>query len=123
MSTLIKGVIREGDVIWVCGFSMAVGKEMPFKIEARSILEGHHLAWEKRLKQVELECDNALLASIFVGSNWKIRVRHVPIAHNEVAYHMTKCVNSCFMSLTVFDEPPVSIQELLLADCNSSSRV
>ncbi|MBA0807031.1 hypothetical protein Gohar_022862, partial [Gossypium harknessii] len=122
MSTLIRGVIRDGDVIWVCGFSMAVGKEMPFKIEARSVLEGHRLAWEKRLKQVELECDNALLASIFVGSYWKVRVRHVPIAHNKVADHMTKCVNSGFMSLIVFDEPPLSIQELLLADCNSSSR-
>ncbi|MBA0594323.1 hypothetical protein Gorai_011232, partial [Gossypium raimondii] len=35
---------------------------------------------------------------------------------------MAKCVNSGFMSLTVFHEPPLSIQELLLAECNSSSR-
>ncbi|MBA0658032.1 hypothetical protein Goklo_010275, partial [Gossypium klotzschianum] len=113
MSMLIKGVIRESDVIWVCGFSMEVGKEMPFKIEARSVLEGGAV----NSSMVEL-----CLLHCLLDSNWKVRVRHVPIVHNEVTDHMAKCVNSGFMSLTVFHEPPLSIQELLLADCNSSSQ-
>ncbi|MBA0712820.1 hypothetical protein Golax_011895, partial [Gossypium laxum] len=40
---------------------MALGRKMPFKIEAKAILEGLRLAWEKALRQIELECDNAFL--------------------------------------------------------------
>ncbi|MBA0675719.1 hypothetical protein Goari_017244, partial [Gossypium aridum] len=40
---------------------MAVDKETPFKFEARTVLEGLRLAWEKRSTQVKFECDNALL--------------------------------------------------------------
>ncbi|MBA0632510.1 hypothetical protein Godav_001236, partial [Gossypium davidsonii] len=46
---------------WLCGYSMMIGKDTIFRIEARSILEGLRIAWEKEFRQLDLECDNALL--------------------------------------------------------------
>ncbi|MBA0599950.1 hypothetical protein Gorai_006150 [Gossypium raimondii] len=44
------------------------GKVIIFKIEARAILEGLRLAWEKEIRQLKIECDNALLMERIVAS-------------------------------------------------------
>ncbi|MFQ6641389.1 hypothetical protein Gotur_016493, partial [Gossypium turneri] len=68
-----------------------------FHIEARAILEGLRIAWEKGYRQLEIDCDNALLVeSVLTGSaassnlvelrvinvylkkNWKTRICHIP---------------------------------------------
>ncbi|KAK5786016.1 hypothetical protein PVK06_040640 [Gossypium arboreum] len=78
--------------------------EKVFRIEARSMLEGLCLLWDKEYHEVELECDNALLVEIILARealdchfielkaihklirrNWRIRIRHIPRAHNAVA--------------------------------------
>ncbi|KAA3474677.1 AP-1 complex subunit gamma-2-like [Gossypium australe] len=88
MFVSIGRVIRDADATWVCGFTMAVGKETPFKFEARVVLDGLHLAWEKGLRQVELECDNALLVeSLLAGgvvnsSMAKLRLLHCLLGRN-----------------------------------------
>ncbi|MBA0815577.1 hypothetical protein Gohar_000340 [Gossypium harknessii] len=61
------GVIRDADARWLCWFSMAVSKETIFRIEARAILEGLPIAWEKGFRQVELECDNAFLVETLLA--------------------------------------------------------
>lgn len=54
--------------------------------------------------------------------NWKVRICHVSTrAHNEVTDNIVKYVNSDFMNLCVFDESSLSVQILLLTDCNSPS--
>ncbi|MBA0756696.1 hypothetical protein Gogos_019919, partial [Gossypium gossypioides] len=40
---------------------MAIGIKYISQIEARAILEGLRLVWDKSFRQVELESDNALL--------------------------------------------------------------
>ncbi|MBA0847280.1 hypothetical protein Goshw_015552, partial [Gossypium schwendimanii] len=36
-------------------------------VEARAMLEGLHLAWNKGFRKLELECDNALLVEIILA--------------------------------------------------------
>lgn len=45
---------------------MLLGKEKVFKVEARAILEGFHIAWAKGIRQLEVESDNALLIETIV---------------------------------------------------------
>lgn len=127
----IRRVIQDADTIWVCDFSMLMGKETLFKFEVRVVLEGLLLAWEKGLRQIELECSNALLMEFqLIGGAANslmakirllfCRVHYTVRAHNEVANHMVNLTNSGFMSLYVFDEPLLSIKKLLLAYCNNS---
>ncbi|XP_016673107.1 uncharacterized protein [Gossypium hirsutum] len=93
-------VFRDADANWICDFSMRMGKDNIFKVEGRAVLEGSHVAWGRGLRQVEVECDNALLVeSLLVGGyvnskmvklrlirgilnrEWKVRIRHVPRSH------------------------------------------
>ncbi|MBA0818742.1 hypothetical protein Gohar_019516, partial [Gossypium harknessii] len=83
--------------------------DIDFKIEVKFVLEDLRLAWERGFRQVELECDNALLVeTLLVGGatnsrmveleliygllyrRWKVRIRYVPSAQNEVVDHMAK---------------------------------
>lgn len=57
----IGGVFRYADANWLWWFLMLLGNDAIFKIEARAILEGLHLAWERRIRQLEIENDNPLL--------------------------------------------------------------
>ncbi|KAH1039618.1 hypothetical protein J1N35_041361 [Gossypium stocksii] len=62
----IKGVIRDVDGNWFCGYLIVLGKDEVFKIETRSMLERLHLLWDKGCRQVELECDNTVLVEIIL---------------------------------------------------------
>ncbi|MBA0879945.1 hypothetical protein Goshw_023129 [Gossypium schwendimanii] len=66
-STAIGGVIRDAEGKQLCGYSMVLGKDKVFGIEARSMLEGLRLLWDKGYPEVELECDNALLVEIILA--------------------------------------------------------
>ncbi|MBA0618717.1 hypothetical protein Godav_028018, partial [Gossypium davidsonii] len=102
-SAAIGGVIRDAEGNQLCGYSMVLGKDKVFGIKARSMLEGLRLLWDKGYREVELECDNALLVEIILAEealdchfmelqaihkliqmNWRIRIRHIPRAHNIV---------------------------------------
>ncbi|MBA0579857.1 hypothetical protein Gorai_022102 [Gossypium raimondii] len=43
---------------------------MAFKFEARAVLEGLRLAWEKRSTQVKFECYNALKWNLY----WQMKL-------------------------------------------------
>ncbi|MBA0634562.1 hypothetical protein Godav_028878, partial [Gossypium davidsonii] len=127
-SAAIGGVIHDDGGSWVCGYSMTLGKDEVFRIEARSMLEGLRLAWDKGYRQVELESDNALLVELVLAGNstashivelhaihkilhrnWKVQIRHIPRAHNEVAGFMAKHAAPRFTSILVFSIPPQAI--------------
>ncbi|MBA0576216.1 hypothetical protein Golob_027649 [Gossypium lobatum] len=76
--------------------SLRLGKEMVFHVEARVILEGLLIAWEKGYRQLEIECNDALLVesvligraassnlvelrfiSCYLNRNWKTRISHI----------------------------------------------
>ncbi|MBA0678932.1 hypothetical protein Goari_020249, partial [Gossypium aridum] len=76
---------------------------------ARAILESLCIAWEKGYRQLEIECDNALLVeSVLMGGaassklvklhlinaylkrNWKTRIRHIPRSQKMAADRMAK---------------------------------
>ncbi|MBA0799638.1 hypothetical protein Gohar_010142 [Gossypium harknessii] len=50
----------------MCSFAMRIGKDSVFKTEVRAILEGLNLAWGFGFRQLELECDNALVVGIIL---------------------------------------------------------
>ncbi|MBA0613425.1 hypothetical protein Godav_013864 [Gossypium davidsonii] len=67
-SASIGGVFRDMNGSWLCGFLMRLGGDIIFKVEARAIFKGLILARDKGFRQLELECDNALLVeTILVG--------------------------------------------------------
>ncbi|MBA0614998.1 hypothetical protein Godav_015199, partial [Gossypium davidsonii] len=41
--------------------------------------------------------------------NWKVHIRHIPKAHNEVVDFMAKHVASSFTSIQLFSIPPQAI--------------
>ncbi|KAK5794492.1 hypothetical protein PVK06_035723 [Gossypium arboreum] len=57
----IGGVVRNLDEGWLMDFNMVTGMDEIFKIEAGAIVEGMKLAWLKGFKQVEINCDKAML--------------------------------------------------------------
>ncbi|KAH1130454.1 hypothetical protein J1N35_001832 [Gossypium stocksii] len=108
---------------------MTLRKDEVFRIEARSMLEGLQLAWDKGYQQVELESDNALLVELMlVGNstashivelhaihkilhrNWKVQIHHISKTHNEVADFIAKHVALRFISIQVFSIPPQAIR-------------
>lgn len=123
-NTSIGGVFRDSE----CGYWMMIGKDTIFRIEARSVLEGLRVAWEKGFRQLDLECDNALMVESFLAGgvansrmmelclihqllcrNWKVQVRHISSSHCEVIDHMAKTATVGFTSSQLFDKPPILV--------------
>ncbi|KAA3481205.1 putative (S)-N-methylcoclaurine 3'-hydroxylase isozyme 2 [Gossypium australe] len=64
----IGGMFRDADANWLCRFSLCIGKDTIFNIEARVVLQGLQIAWENKYRKLELEYDNTLLVeSILAG--------------------------------------------------------
>ncbi|MFQ6619525.1 hypothetical protein Gotur_000795 [Gossypium turneri] len=57
----IGGAVQNSDGEWLMDFNMVTEMDEIFKIEAQTIVEGMKLAWLKGYKQVEINCDNAML--------------------------------------------------------------
>lgn len=86
-----------------------MGSESIFKVEARAMLEGLFLAWDKCYRKIKVDCDNALLVDLLNSGrgtsnnlvevrllhqvlrlNWEVRIQHVQRMLNEVANAMAK---------------------------------
>ncbi|MBA0705725.1 hypothetical protein Golax_017898 [Gossypium laxum] len=121
---------------------MLLGKDTIFKIEARAILESFCLAWEKGIRQLEIESDNALLIETIVEGGaadcqmmelrgihqmvchwWKICFRHIPRTHNSITDHMANVTVTSFIEVQVFDVPPHSVRDLVQANYIRFTRV
>ncbi|MBA0793474.1 hypothetical protein Gohar_017875 [Gossypium harknessii] len=82
---------------------MRIGKERIFKVEARAILEGLQIAWEVGYRNLDLECDNAMVVELILAGGiavnrmtklrlidqilkckWSVQIRHIPRDHNKV---------------------------------------
>ncbi|MBA0785887.1 hypothetical protein Gotri_026007, partial [Gossypium trilobum] len=119
------------------GFYAGIGecKDTIFKIEARTISESFHLAWEKGIRQLEIESDNALLIETIVEGGaadsqmmelrgihqmvcrwWKICFLHISRTHNSVANHMANVTVTRFTEAQVFEVPPHSVRDLVQAN-------
>lgn len=136
---ILGGVFRDDKGAWLCGFSMRIEVDTIFKVEARAILEGLNLAWDRGFRQLELKCDNGLLVETIlaggvvdsnltkirliyrlISRNWKVRIRYVPRTHNGVADYLSKTIASDSMRLKLMEEPPPLVRELLVEDYNGS---
>lgn len=58
------GSLRDDHANWLWGFHLSLGSDSMFKIEARALLEGLLLAWDKGFKKIIVECDNSLLVDL-----------------------------------------------------------
>lgn len=115
---------------------------MVFRVKTRVILEGLHIAWEKGYRQLEIECDNVLLVESFFAGNtanndvvelrlineylnrdWKIRCRHIPRSQNMAIDRMAKCVYDNSLRLTLFEDPLISIKEILQLKTDFLNRI
>ncbi|MBA0760930.1 hypothetical protein Gotri_023642, partial [Gossypium trilobum] len=107
-----------------CGYSLKVNKKTIFRIEARAIIEGLRIALEKSYRQLEMECDNALLIEFvltgnavssnlaelclingYLRKNWKTRIRHIYRSQNMAADQMAKCSYDNQFGLKLFEDP------------------
>ncbi|MBA0809133.1 hypothetical protein Gohar_024808 [Gossypium harknessii] len=57
----IGGVFRDSDANWLYDYSIVVGKDSTFRVEARAVLEELRIVWEWSFRQIDVECDNVLL--------------------------------------------------------------
>lgn len=108
-----------------------------FKVEAKALLEGLFLAWDKGYHKIEIESDSLLLIETLSSSGgdysslvelcmlqqllrrkWEVCLKHVTQDQNEVADHMAKCGISGGLLLQLFVELPNSIVGLLTRDRN-----
>ncbi|MBA0576453.1 hypothetical protein Golob_027983 [Gossypium lobatum] len=81
---------------------MRIGKDSIFKIEVRAILEGLNLAWAFDFRQLELECDNALVVKTILAGG-----------AGTIANLMAKSGSGNY------DEAPILLRELLKIDLDS----
>lgn len=89
-------VVRDANGKWLTGLTMAMGMVEVFLVEARGVLEGMKLLWQKGYRQIEVNCDNALLIDTirngfapvsnirevrliheWCKKDWKVKFRHV----------------------------------------------
>ncbi|MBA0734080.1 hypothetical protein Gogos_018030, partial [Gossypium gossypioides] len=60
----IGGVLRGPSDGWLIGFRIRTSMSDIFSIEAKAVLEGLKLAWNRGFRQAKLECDNVLLVDV-----------------------------------------------------------
>ncbi|MBA0702253.1 hypothetical protein Goari_020334 [Gossypium aridum] len=93
-------------------------------------------AWEKGIRQLEVESDNALLIETIVEGGvadsqimelrgihqvvcrgWKVCFHHVPRNHNDIIDHMAKVMATRVTKIQVFEVPPHSVRDLVQTNC------
>ncbi|MBA0795705.1 hypothetical protein Gohar_006547 [Gossypium harknessii] len=103
---------------------MTIGEGTMFQVEARAVLKGLHLAWDKGFQKLKFECDNTLLIEIILATcaadsrltelrlihnmlirPWEVRVRHIPQAQNIVVDHLTKIIDPELLHFHLLEEP------------------
>ncbi|KAH1033474.1 hypothetical protein J1N35_045648 [Gossypium stocksii] len=57
----IGGAVRDSSEVWSMGFKMVTVVSNVFQIEAWAVVDGLKLIWSRGFKQVEVDCDNAML--------------------------------------------------------------
>lgn len=124
----IEGVLRDLDANRLRGYSMSLGNDSVFHIEARAILEGLYFTWDKGFRKVEVECDNVLLVGLLVPGRavnstlvelrllQRLLCRKWDISKNSVVDHLMKRAYMRGFLLHLFEASPNSIIILLHED-------
>lgn len=128
------GVFRDGQGLWLAGFSKKLGICDAFTMEGWAIFEGIKLAWDLGYK-VLLESDarnmvnflvshNLQNASLLVSSigeylsrDWSISIRYIPRENNRIANVMAKMGLS---KSSILRECPDYLRAWLNQDCLGS---
>ncbi|MBA0664720.1 hypothetical protein Goklo_004681 [Gossypium klotzschianum] len=92
---------------------MTTGMANTFQIEARAVLEGIQLAWEKGFRQVKVESDNVMLIKSLQDGLAVLKFRHIHRSNNKVADCLAKEAEGDLDRHLVLEEPSVSVQEFL----------
>lgn len=58
------GVLRDSNIKWLWGYAIKIEGDSIFNVEARGMLEGLFLAWDKGFRRIEVESNNALLVAL-----------------------------------------------------------
>ncbi|MBA0813798.1 hypothetical protein Gohar_027620, partial [Gossypium harknessii] len=131
----IGGVLRGPSGGWLVGFRMRTGMFDIFSIEAKVVLEGLKLAWNRGFGQAELECDNVLLVDVlrnglatissiveirliheWCSKDWQIKFRHISRDSNKVADQLAKMDEDIINCLVTLEDSPLSVRDLLEKD-------
>lgn len=100
------------------GWIFYVSKDTIFKIEIRIVFEHRVLGWDKGYRQLEVDCDNALLMKTILAEkgkdsnmvelhliynllnyNWKIFFRHISRLQNKITEHIIKFMATNFTGI------------------------
>ncbi|KAK5795439.1 hypothetical protein PVK06_036705 [Gossypium arboreum] len=139
-SATIGGMLRGPSGGWLVGFRMRTGMSGIFSIEAKIVLEGLKLAWNRDFRQVELECDIVLLVDVlrnglaaissiaeirliheWCSKDCQIKFRHISRDSNKVADQLAKMDEDKINCLVTLEDPPLSVRDLLEKDIYNSS--
>ncbi|MFQ6660555.1 hypothetical protein Gotur_029032 [Gossypium turneri] len=81
VSLILKDVMIEWLNVYMCGLIIR-GKDTIFRTIARAILEALIIAWENGFRQLDLECDNALLVeTLLAGGAANSRMVELRLIH------------------------------------------
>ncbi|MBA0622738.1 hypothetical protein Godav_008252, partial [Gossypium davidsonii] len=114
---------------------MTVGLTDILQVEVRVVLEGLKLAWDRGFRQIELECDSAMLIE-FIRNGWAsmsndgkirgirglclihlgVKFRHIQGEVNRVAGCVAKANGGMMDQLVILEEPPRYVREFLEDD-------
>ncbi|MBA0732475.1 hypothetical protein Gogos_016564 [Gossypium gossypioides] len=105
----IGGVLRGNEVVWIFGYSRGLNVAGIFRAEAKALLEGLVLAWNRGFGQVEVESDNSLLINLICTGRdtstsiievqqirdlchrpWQLKFRHISWDSNMCADGLAK---------------------------------
>lgn len=116
-------------------FAMVIGVAEIYQIEARAIVKGQKLSWINGYKQIEVNCDNAMLIdTIWNGfvtlsnipkvraihewctKDWKVKFRHVLRDSNKVADGLAMMEMERLNQVSIYQDPPQNVICLLEED-------
>lgn len=144
-SIAIGGVIRDHKKSWLGGFALNKGTGSVIEAELWGIFEGLKIAWKAGYKKVVVESDsqNAILllkkntlanhplfsiiqeCKAIFENEWSCHILHIYRESNRVADRLACLGHSLELGLTLFEDPPTQISDVLENDFKglSSARI
>lgn len=135
------GVLRNGQGVWLGGFSRRTGDASPYVAELWGVWEGLRLAWSMGFTNIELQVDSKAVVSAIsntlgdsfderglirrirhlLDNDWQIRVSHVYREANKVADGLAALGCELVDDVVFYYQPPSSVLQYVHDDCNGVS--
>ncbi|CAL9021386.1 unnamed protein product [Prunus brigantina] len=130
------GLLRDSNGAWICGFSANIGIGNIYEAELWSLFRGLHMAWDKGIRSLDIECDSLSVVSLIAQAcnhahplfcliedcklllkrNWRCNVSHIYREQNRAADHLANLGYELPLGLHIYESAPISLSSFLLDD-------